>query len=132
MREIKFKGMSDGVWFFGSLEQHFDEKVAFITWKQDYGDVDKSQEVDFDSVAQYTGIKDKHGIEIYENDIVNYTNLIEPVTVSIGGYIETYSEGHYGNGVHIHNEDESFVKGVSAFNFDNSLTIIGDQFSEPE
>ena len=86
----------------------------------------------FLSLMQYTGLKDKNGKEIYEGDLVWHgrLELEHPLQVSIGGYWPT--EGDCGWGVHIHNEDETFVEGVSAFNQDNNLEIIGNIYKNQE
>jgi len=83
-------------------------------------------------LMQYTGLKDKNGVEIYESDIVQHCNITKPFIVSIGGYIETYSEGHVANGIHLHTETEDVVLGVSAFNSDRNLEVIGNIYQNPE
>ena len=81
-------------------------------------------------LMQYTGLKDKNGKEIWEGDVVRHLGRDINLKVSIGGYWPT--EGDNGNGVHVHNEDETFVEGVSAFNQDNNLEVIGNIYESPE
>ena len=84
------------------------------------------------TLMQYTGLKDKNGVEIYEGDMVQHSNITKALIVSIGGYIETYSEGHIANGIHIHTKAEDVVLGVSAFNSDREIEVIGNIYQNPE
>lgn len=83
-------------------------------------------------LMQYTGLKDKNGKEIYEGDLVWHgrLELEHPLQVGIGGYWPT--EGDCGWGVHVYNQDETFVEGVSAFNQDNDLEVVGNIYENPE
>ena len=67
MREIKFRGkVIDSVdWVYGDLLQY---RVLPVIFDKEL----VQHEVDAETVGQYTGLKDKHGREIYEWDIVRW------------------------------------------------------------
>lgn len=78
MREIKFRGKpiedyGDVNWFYGSAVLNYEDKLAYIV-SPGQGHVP----VHWESVVQYTGLRDKNGKEIYEGDIIRYH--VEPTT----------------------------------------------------
>lgn len=99
MREILFKAkrIDNGEWVEGLLwKKKYNSDTNFISCFPDKDDNEKIYVVDPNTICQYTGLTDKNGNKIWENDVCQYIEAdecgikIEPFVVRYGRKVELF------------------------------------------
>lgn len=125
MREILFRGKSvtDGRWVFGDLSNYGVCKT--ITTVKDFRIID-SCEVIPETVGQYTGLKDKNGTKIFENDIISaHPDELFPDD-EIRLVVEWHDYGWFGKG------SKGRYTSLESKWVSELFEVIGNRFDNPE
>ena len=87
-------------------------------------------------LMQYTGLKDKNGVEIYEGDIIGYPNQSFKSIVRFGSYLFTGGEyGESGIGFYLEMYNKGIKKSMEGGIFNHPSVkdvVIGNIYENPE
>lgn len=126
MREIKFKGkrIDNREWVYGDLLQGC-ELCCEIS---DCNSIDGTRyEIDENTIGQYTCLKDKNGVEIYEGDIVKINDEIIAKVIWDKDYLGYFLYADEKNGIDYFENGEQPL-----YDYWGSIEVIGNIYDNPE
>ena len=137
--EYKFRGqrVDNKEWVYGNLISSIifrnSDDIYSTGWNKNGSAFFKFEgvPVEEDSICQYTGLKDKHGKEIYSGDIVKTAPYGEIAEIKYSDHFQRlhlHFKGDYRE--HLKNE-----LGIHIFDWiypEPSLEVIGNKFDNPE
>lgn len=129
MREIEFRGKTEsGEWVFGSLIQMLLSDISRDETRIKTQYLALDYDVIPDTVGQYTGLKDKNGVKIFEGDIVTVYDKYNQVWAEGGAEI-VFSYDYVGGWVLLPKDNK---RGLNIGTRAKSIKVIGNIHDNPE
>ena len=130
MREYKFraKSVKTNEWVYGSLLRDEIQKKYYIVDNES----GVGKEVDENTIGQYTSLKDKNGVKIYEGDIIQFKGNYKNSTMYVV-FWDNMKAGFFITPIHCYKyriENNSYLRA----NFINAKNkeVIGNIYDNPE
>ncbi len=120
MREILFRGKFGNEWKYGFLSIEPKGLVIKEPYKNESSNV---WHIDADTVGQYTGMHDKNGTKIFEEDIVAFNNS--------DGELTNYEILWFKNKWVVRESDHHLIDDLDLFFCGRSI-VIGNIYDNPE
>lgn len=139
MREILFKAkrLDNGEWVEGYYQKRFSstspiiEGVEHLIFKSESPTVWEYARIDKTTLCQYTGLTDKNGNKIWENDVCYYDD-IDVCVVRFGEYDNNTGHKHVGFYTAWRKYKYMFRSDIGFWVKERELEVIGNIFDNPE
>lgn len=134
MREILFKAkrIDNGEWVEGYYirdQYHIGGKDIIFYRKDSDRFTVYTDRIDIETLCQFTGLCDKNGKKIWENDIVNYNGEYAPV--KFGMYYSSFDYGSCNFGFYVDFPEETFYRKELGY-WCRKVESAGNVFDNPE
>lgn len=132
MREILFKAkrVDNGEWVEGCYFVSGGEHFIYAEYIEGFCmPVVVNVKIIPETICQFTGLCDKNGKKIWENDIVNYNGEYAPV--KFGMYCSSFDYGNYNFGFYVDFPEETFYRKELGY-WCRKVEVAGDIFDNPE
>jgi uncharacterized phage protein (TIGR01671 family) len=136
MREILFKAkrIEDGKWIEGHYQKRYDllGNEEHLIFHADSYTVWEYAEINPETLCQFTGLTDKNGNKIWENDIVSTKSNVR-VQIKFGKYYDRFAMWKYHQGFYMAFSDKGrdFYRNELGY-WHNKIEIVGNIFDNPE
>lgn len=135
MREILFKAkrIDNGEWIEGHYTECRGETFIGIDTSSIFEifcpPVIRWFKVSSETLCQFTGLYDKNGNKIWENDIVNHNGEYAPV--KFGRYCSSFDYGNYNFGFYVDFPEKTFYRKELGY-WCRKVEVVGNVFDDPE